>query len=79
MLTVMKCTITKLIIIGVMLAILAGVIVGITLLVLRSDDDGDSNSPSPSPSPSSSYSFPKDFKIGAASASYQIEGAWDEG
>lgn len=48
-----------------MLAILAGVVVGITLLVLRSDGEV--------------YSFPKEFKIGAASASYQIEGAWDEG
>ena len=26
-----------------------------------------------------SYSFPKDFVWGAATASYQIEGAWDEG
>lgn len=62
----MKFTATKVIIICVMLAILAGVVVGITLLVLRSDG-------------ADVYSFPKDFKIGAASASYQIEGAWDEG
>jgi hypothetical protein len=24
------------------------------------------------------YTFPDEFKLGAATASYQIEGAWDE-
>lgn len=46
-----------------MVAVLAGVVVGITLLVVRSSGK--------------TVSFPEDFKFGAASASYQIEGAWN--
>lgn len=60
----MKCSIVKVIIIAVMVALLAGVCVGITLLVLRNNTE--------------SFSFPVGFKIGAASASYQIEGGWNE-
>lgn len=48
----------------VMVAILAGVVVGIVLLAKQSSTE--------------TYSFPPDFKFGAASASYQIEGGWNE-
>lgn len=47
-----------------MVAILAGVVVGITLLVVRNS--------------AVTVTFPNSLKFGAASASYQIEGAWDE-
>ena len=47
-----------------MVGILAGVVVGITLLVIKSSGE--------------TRTFPNDFKFGAASASYQIEGGWNE-
>lgn len=56
----------KWIIVAVLVALLAGVIAGIIILVIRSKDSAKV------------YSFPSDFKIGAASSAYQIEGGWDE-
>lgn len=54
------------IIILVVVAIVAGLIVGLTLWIT-----------SPKGEDVETYKFPKDFKIGAASASYQIEGGWN--
>lgn len=48
---------------------LAGLAVGITLLVLSNSDDAKAQP---------KVTFNPDFKFGAASASYQIEGAWDK-
>lgn len=48
-----------------MVAILAGVAVGVTLLILNK-------------SSAETVTFPKEVKFGAASASYQIEGGWNE-
>lgn len=45
---------------------IAGLAVGLTLLLINSDE-----------SVGQKISFDKDFKFGAASASYQIEGGWD--
>lgn len=56
----------KWIIILIVVALVAGLIVGLTLYLTSSKDEGPKT-----------YAFPKDFKIGAASASYQIEGGWD--
>lgn len=62
----MKYTLGRIVAILIMVAALAGVVVGVTLfLVWRSDAQ-------------TIVRFPEEFKIGAASASYQIEGAWDE-
>lgn len=61
----MKFTSGKFIGIVLTVIIIVGAIVGVTLFyVLRANGDN--------------VSFPKDFKFGAASASYQIEGAWNE-
>lgn len=49
-----------------MLGILAGVAVGVTLLIINNSDAANI------------VTFPEDFKFGAASASYQIEGAWNQ-
>lgn len=49
-----------------MVGILSGVVVAITLFFTLSGSNGEV------------FEFPPDFKIGAASASYQIEGGWDE-
>lgn len=61
----MKFSLAKIAITIVMVGLLVGVAVGITLLLVNE-------------SSAETYSFPKDFKFGAASASYQIEGAWDQ-
>lgn len=58
----MKWSLPKIALLVVMVAILAGVAVGVTLLLLSSN----------------AVEFPKEFKFGAASASYQIEGGWNE-
>lgn len=47
-------------------ALIAGIIVGLVLWLTSSNDENGKT-----------YSFPSDFKIGAASASYQIEGGWN--
>ena len=60
----MKFSLVKIAILIVMGAILAGVVVGIVLLTTKSSSE--------------KYSFPENFKFGAASASYQIEGGWNE-
>ena len=59
----MKWSLPKIALLVVMLGILAGVAVGVTLLLINS---------------SNAVEFPQEFKFGAASASYQIEGGWDE-
>lgn len=66
----MKLTVPKVVIVVLMLALLAGVIAGIVILLMNKNhvDDNDNNN----------YKFSEKFKIGAASASYQIEGGWDE-
>lgn len=48
-----------------MLAVLIGVAVGVTVFVVNANA-------------ADVFDFPQNFKFGAASASYQIEGAWDE-
>lgn len=50
-----------------MIAVLIGLAVGITVFVVKSQADVET------------HTFPNDFKFGAASASYQIEGGWNEG
>lgn len=55
-----------------MIGILAGVAVGVTLLLVNNADAADNTKAD------NVYSFPKEFKFGAASASYQIEGGWNE-
>jgi len=45
-------------------AVTTGVVVGIVFAVISGNNDV-------------TYSFPNDFKFGAASAAYQIEGGWD--
>jgi Glycosyl hydrolase family 1 len=59
----MKWSLPNVAILVVMLGILAGVAVGVTLLIINSTD---------------AVRFPDDFRFGAASASYQIEGGWNE-
>jgi hypothetical protein len=59
----MKWSLPKVALLVVMVAILAGVAVGVTLILLNSSD---------------AVEFPKEFKFGAATASYQIEGGWNE-
>jgi hypothetical protein len=59
----MKWSLPKIALLVVMVAILAGVAVGVTLILINS---------------SNAVEFPQEFKFGAASASYQIEGGWDE-
>lgn len=54
------------IIILLVIAIVVGLIVGLTLWITSPKDDDVET-----------YKFPKDFMIGAASASYQIEGGWN--
>lgn len=60
----MKFTPAKIGILVVMFGILVGVAVGVTLLLINNSD--------------AEVIFPGDFKFGAASASYQIEGGWNE-
>lgn len=64
----MKLTLGKIIAIVVMVGLLAGIAVGVTLYVINSSGSDAQTT----------HSFPDSFKFGAASASYQIEGAWDE-
>lgn len=62
----MKYSLGRILAILVVVLLIAGAVVGLTLFfVLRSDDQ-------------TTVTFPEDFVFGAASASYQIEGAWDE-
>lgn len=62
----MKHPLVKWGIVGVLSFLFAGVITGIIILVVRENNS------------ERIYSFPADFKIGAASSCYQIEGGWDE-
>lgn len=71
--------------------IFAGVIVGIVLLATNNDDNNEpdtttiqsetttlpTTTSTTRPPTGEVFQFPASFKIGAASASYQIEGAWD--
>jgi beta-glucosidase/6-phospho-beta-glucosidase/beta-galactosidase len=58
----MKLSLPKIGLLVVMVAILVGVAVGVTLALMSSSD---------------AVEFPKEFKFGAATASYQIEGGWN--
>lgn len=60
---------TKVVIIILVMCGIAGLAVGITFLVLGGSSDAQIQP--------KNVTFDKDFKIGAASASYQIEGGWD--
>lgn len=76
----------KVIAITAVVAIVVGVVVGLSVWAAnRSTDDSDNAESSDSTVPLTSteptigaVSFPESFKIGAASASYQIEGGWNE-
>jgi beta-glucosidase len=61
----MQKLLPKIIGVVVMLAVVIGLAVGITVFVVKSKA-------------ADVYTFPQSFKFGAASASYQIEGAWNE-
>ena len=59
----------KIIAIVVLLALIVGLVIGIVLYFVHSSSEENEVG---------EFTFPGDFKFGAASASYQIEGAWDE-
>jgi lipopolysaccharide export LptBFGC system permease protein LptF len=54
----------RVVLIVVAIALVAGLITGLALWLIPT-------------SKAKTYKFPEDFKFGAASASYQIEGAWN--
>lgn len=80
----------KWIIVAVMAVLLAGAITGIVILIIGKDPETSDSETTAEPTTRQTteettepnnltvYSFPSNFKIGAASASYQIEGGWNE-